>query len=1044
MIRTPLLTPGQARAVTALLDRVAAHDGVAPVDEAGRLQLRSATRTDGVLHLIVPGPDADHGPIAYASVLPDGTAQGAVDPAHRRAGHGTALLEAIREHRPDARFWAHGALEPALALLSGAGLVPARTLLTMRRDLAEEIAAPRPVPEGVEVGAFDAARDADAWVELNARAFADHPEQGSMTRADLEARMAEPWFDARGFHVARRDDRLLAFVWTKHEAGSPVGEIYVVATAPEAQGTGLASILLARALAGLRERGAHEAELYVEGSSTGAVRLYERMGFEVSGRDVQFSADERRARPEPGIASVPEPAATGRPEAPRAAQESRPVRSAPSSVDLPADRFLERELSWLAFNERVQELSADPATPLLERLRFAAIFASNLDEFFMVRVAGLKRRLETGLAVTGAAGIPPRKVLAAVRRRAHELQVRQGSIVVDQLLPLLEREADVRILHWGQLSEAERTELSRFFETDVYPVLTPLAVDPGHPFPYISGLSLNLAVQLRRAAEEHEGGQRDGHDGGHEDAKLRYARVKVPDALPRFVTVGPADGEAEGTRLIGLEDVIAANLDRLFPGMEIVAHHLFRVTRNSDVEIEEDDAENLLDALERELLRRRFGAPVRLELESGIDPEVRDWLVRELDVSAPEVFELPSPLDLRGLAQLADLDLPRLRFGAFVPSTNVQLKEVETASSPDVLGAMRKGDVLLHHPYDAFSTSVQAFLEQAAADPHVLAIKQTLYRTSGDSPIVDALIDAAEAGKQVLAIVEITARFDERNNISWARKLEQAGVHVVYGVPGLKTHAKLSMAVRQEEDGLRRYCHVGTGNYHPSTARFYEDLGLLTCDESVGQDLTRLFNQLSGYAPRTEFDRLLVAPRSVRTGLIELIEQEIEHHLAGREARIGLKCNSMVDEQIIDALYRASRAGVPVDIVVRGICALRPGVPGLSDTIRVRSILGRFLEHSRIFAFAGGGSPRVLIGSADMMHRNLDRRVEALVEITDPEHIRRLEGLIDLETDEATASWHLGPDGTWTRHATDATGEPLLDAQAELIARHQRLRKRRG
>ncbi|WP_460477149.1 RNA degradosome polyphosphate kinase [Brachybacterium huguangmaarense] len=722
-----------------------------------------------------------------------------------------------------------------------------------------------------------------------------------------------------------------------------------------------------------------------------------------------------------------------------ARERARDGAEARDDEELPADRFLERELSWLAFNERVLELCADPSTPLLERVRYASIFTSNLDEFFMVRVAGLKRRLEAGLAVTGPSGISPRQVLQHVRERAHELQVRLARIVEDELRPLLASAAGVRIVRMGELDADEQAELADYFASEVFPVLTPLAVDPAHPFPYISGLALNLAVQMRP----------EGADAA--DAKVRYARVKVPDALRRFVRVRDrepgADADAVGSedaavRFVGLEDVIAANLDQLFPGMEIVDHHLFRVTRNEDVEVEEDDAENLLHALEKELLRRRFGPPVRLELEEDIEPEVRDWLVRELGVSRAEVFELPGLLDLNGLGEIADLDAPTLHFPAFVPATNAQLKEVESASEPDVFAAMRKRDILLHHPYDSFSTSVQAFLEQAAADPDVLAIKQTLYRTSGDSPIVDALIDAAGAGKQVLALVEIKARFDEQNNISWARKLEAAGVHVVYGIVGLKTHCKLSMVVRREDTGLRRYCHVGTGNYHPRTARAYEDLGLLTCDEAVAGDMTRLFNQLSGYAPRTDFERFLVAPRSVRDGLVELIEAEIGHHRAGRPARVRLKCNSMVDEQIIDALYRASRAGVPVDVVVRGICALRPGVPGLSETIRVRSILGRFLEHSRIFAFENGGTPIVMIGSADMMHRNLDRRVEVLVELTAPGQIEYLRRLLDDEMDDATQSWHLDAEGRWERHAVDADGAPLRDVQAELIG--TRRRRRRG
>jgi polyphosphate kinase len=690
-----------------------------------------------------------------------------------------------------------------------------------------------------------------------------------------------------------------------------------------------------------------------------------------------------------------------------------------------SDRFLDRELSWLAFNERVLGLAQDPALPLLERTRFLAIFASNLDEFFMVRVAGLKRRIATGLAVTAASGLEPREVLDAISRRAHELQAAHATTYHDQVEPAL-LEAGIRLVHWGQLPAAEQERLHGFFRDHVFPVLTPLAVDPAHPFPYISGLSLNLAVILRNPATETQ----------------HFARVKVPPLLPRFIAV---DGdEPHRWRFVPLEDVIAAHLDQLFPGMQVLEHHTFRVTRNEDLEVEEDDAENLLQALEKELLRRRFGPPVRLEVAEDIDPDVRDLLIDELKVGRGEVYTLPEPLDLRGLNLIADLDLPELHYPTFVPKTHRRLAEVESAKPSDVFAAIRQRDILLHHPYDSFSTSVQAFLEQAADDPDVLAIKQTLYRTSGQSPIVDALIDAAEAGKQVLALVEIKARFDEQANISWARKLEQAGVHVVYGIVGLKTHAKLSLVVRQEGTGLVRYCHVGTGNYNPKTARLYEDIGLLTCDPHVGDDLSRLFNQLSGYAPKTAYRRLLVAPRSLRSGLIDRIEREITNHAEGLPAAIRMKVNSIVDEAIIDALYRASQAGVPVDVVVRGICAIRPGVVGISENIRVRSILGRFLEHSRIFWFGGGGEPVVYLGSADMMHRNLDRRVEALLRIKDPSHVAEMAELLELSMDPGTASWHLGPDGAWTRHFVGPDGEPLRDLQAYLIATRPRRRASRG
>jgi polyphosphate kinase len=719
------------------------------------------------------------------------------------------------------------------------------------------------------------------------------------------------------------------------------------------------------------------------------------------------------------------------------------AKPSPESPEpLPEDRFADRELSWLAFNERVLELAEDPHLPLLERVRFLAIFASNLDEFFMVRVAGLKRRIATGIAVTAASGLSPHEVLAGISKGAHELMSRHAEVFANDVQPALAAEG-ITIVHWQDLEPREQERLHKFFRKQIFPVLTPLAVDPAHPFPYISGLSLNLAVVVRNPLTDKE----------------HFARVKVPPLLPRFIAVDergrPSDPTASGssrrttpTSFVPLEEVIAQHLDHLFPGMEVVESHTFRVTRNEDVEVEEDDAENLLQAMEKELLRRRFGPPVRLELAETISPRIRDLLVRELGVEDDEVYELPAPLDLTGLNIIADIERANLHYPSFVPTTHRQLAEVESAKPTDAFAAIRRRDVLLHHPYDSFSTSVQTFLEQAAADPRVLAIKQTLYRTSGDSPIVDALIDAAEAGKQVLALVEIKARFDEQANISWARKLEEAGVHVVYGIVGLKTHAKLSLVVRQERDGLRRYCHVGTGNYHPKTARLYTDHGLLTCDPDVGQDLTRLFNQLSGYAPQSRFHRLLVAPRSVRAGLVERIDREAEAARAGHEAWIKMKVNSAVDEATIDALYRASQAGVKVDLVVRGICAVRPGVPGLSENIRVRSILGRFLEHSRIFAFANAAGPalgegpesgpEVFIGSADLMHRNLDRRVEALVRITDPGQIEELVGLVDRSMADETASWHLHPDGSWVRRAYDDDGRPLTDLQTELVRRHRR------
>ncbi|GAB3563104.1 RNA degradosome polyphosphate kinase [Spelaeicoccus albus] len=715
---------------------------------------------------------------------------------------------------------------------------------------------------------------------------------------------------------------------------------------------------------------------------------------------------------------------------PGTAKATAKKSSGKHKTPLPDDRYLDRELSWLAFNQRVLELAEDPDLFLLERAQFLSIFASNLDEFFMVRVAGLKRRIATGLAVPTITGVQPLEVLRMISERAHELTARHARVFADQVRPAMEREG-IYLVGWPDLTDAERSRLHKFFTNQVFPVLTPLAVDPAHPFPYISGLSLNLAVVLRNPTT----------------GKDVFARIKLPPLLPRFVNAAnladPLTATPESpARYVPLEDVIGEHLDQLFPGMEVVHSHTFRVTRNEDLEVEEDDTENLLQALEKELLRRRFGPAVRLEVAPDIHPTVLDLLVRELGVHNREVYELPAPLDLRGLSDLAAISRGDLHYPKAVPRMNRYLSEAESSNQADVFGAIRARDILLHHPYDSFSTSVQAFLEQAANDPQVLAIKQTLYRTSGDSPIVDALIDAAEAGKQVLAVVEIKARFDEQANISWARKLEQSGVHVVYGIVGLKTHSKLCLVVRQEVDGLRRYCHVGTGNYHPKTARLYEDFGLLTCNDQVGDDLTRLFNQLSGYAPSTTYHRLLVAPRSVRSGLLKLIKSEVEHFEAGRAARIRIKVNSIVDEQIIDALYRASMAGVPIELLVRGICALRPGVPGLSETIQVRSVVGRFLEHSRAFTFAGGGDPTVYIGSADMMHRNLDRRVESLVRLTSPEHIQEIEALFDLAFSEKTEAWLLDGDGAWTRNHLAEDGHALVNLQEELLRVHGKRRAR--
>ena len=694
------------------------------------------------------------------------------------------------------------------------------------------------------------------------------------------------------------------------------------------------------------------------------------------------------------------------------AKKPTPGTSPSSPDELPEGRYSDRELSWLAFNERVLDLARDTERiPLLERAKFLAIFSSNLDEFFMVRVAGLKRRIDAGVAVPSVAGMLPRELHDAILARTHDLVSEQSRVFAEEVRPGLVDEG-IETLRWAELSDDEKGRMRTLFSERIFPILTPLAVDPSHPFPYIRGLSINLAVMLANPITGAE----------------QFARVKVPSVLPRLVNLG------EG-RFLPLEEIISRHLDQLFTGMHVLQHTTFRVTRNEDLEVEEDDAENLLFALEKELLRRKVGRPpVRLEVQDDISAEMLELLTRELDIRDKEVFRLPAPLDLTGLFSLADVDRDDLSYPNFLPITHPHLAEVETARPADMFAAIRRRDVLVHHPYDSFATSVQRFIEQAAQDPQVLAIKQTLYRTSGDSPIIDALVDAAEAGKQVLAVVEIKARFDEQANITWARLLERAGVHVVYGMVGLKTHCKLAMVIRDEGEGLRRYAHIGTGNYNPKTARQYEDLGLLTSNPIITEDVARLFNHLSGMTAEKRYRRLLVAPESIRSGIIDAIEREIDNKKAGLPAGVRIKVNSIVDERVIDALYRASRAGVPVDLWVRGICSIRPGVPGLSENIRVISILGRFLEHSRIFWFANGGRPMVAIGSADLMHRNLDRRVEALVGLSNKQHVAEVEEMFDMAFDPGTVSWHL-QDRTWTEVSRGPDDIPLTDLQEELIRR---------
>jgi len=701
----------------------------------------------------------------------------------------------------------------------------------------------------------------------------------------------------------------------------------------------------------------------------------------------------------------------------------------PRESDLPDDRFINRERSWLDFNARVLALAEDTDAPLLERAKFLAIFTTNLDEFYMVRVAGLMRREAAGLSALSADGLSAREQLEVISRRVAELTERQSACFSDSVLPAL-REASITIQLWRDLSEAQRERLHGYFHDAIFPVLTPLAVDPAHPFPYISGLSLNFAVTVREPGT-------DTH---------RFARVKVPQNVPRLVRVDPDPEQAAANgrptaSFIPLEEVIAAHLDQLFPGMDVVSAYLFRVTRNADLEVEEDEAEDLLQALERELARRRFGPAVRLEVAHDIDPELLALLARELEVTPRETHRVRGLLDLSVLWALYDLDRPDLKDAPRIAVTHPRLL-ADDGEPADFFPVLREGDVLVHHPYDSFTTSVQRFIEQAAADPNVLAIKQTLYRTSGDSPIVEALIAAAEAGKQVVVLVEIKARFDESANIRWARELERAGCHVVYGLIGLKTHCKICLVVRQEPGGLRRYCHVGTGNYNPKTARLYEDLGLLTADEAVGADLTDLFNVLTGYSRQTEYRSLLVAPQHMRDGIIARIEDEATAAREGRGGGIRLKVNSLVDEQVIDALYRASMAGVPVKCLVRGICALRPGVAGLSETVHVRSILGRFLEHSRVLEFASTGE--YWIGSADMMHRNLDRRIEALVRVSSEASRARLRAILDQAFSDGIRAWVLRPDGAWEHVVTSPTGEAGIDYQNDMLARSVARRRERG
>ena len=682
-----------------------------------------------------------------------------------------------------------------------------------------------------------------------------------------------------------------------------------------------------------------------------------------------------------------------------------------------AANYQDRELTWLDFDTRVLELTEDPTIPLLERVRFLAIFSSNLDEFFMVRVASLKAKIERGVTAPNSAGYTPKELLKIVLERTQELVKIQAERFRDVIVPEL-AEHGIEFLKIDQLSQDERDHLKEYYNNRIFPVLTPLVVDPSHPFPYISGLSLSIGINIEST----------------DDYDISFARVKVPSNLPRFIRTS----DTTKIRFVLIDELIAEHLSELFPGVTLKDHFFFRVTRNQDLDLDEDETEDILETMEKELTRRRFGPPVRLEVDKVIHTQVLNELMDELEIEPQDVIKYDSPLDLRSLNQIADLDFPELKYKPFRSETAPELRDVDPDSTDSYFAALRKGEILLHHPYQSFTTSVVKFLENAARDPHVLAIKQTLYRTSGDSPIVEALIEAAEAGKQVLAVIEIRARFDEMANVRWARKLEEVGVHVVYGLMGLKTHAKLSLVVRDEGDVLRRYCHVGTGNYNPKTARFYDDLGLLSSDPVLGEDLSRLFNELSGHSTKHDYSRLLVAPHSLRKGLLMRIKRETKNHLDGKPSWIRLKLNSLLDEEIVAAIYEAADAGVKVEIIVRGICSLQLNTQARRENIKVRSILGRFLEHSRIYYFRNDGAEDYFIGSADMMQRNLDRRVESLVRIDSEKHKERLKGILDDSVSDQYSTWKLTDDNQWSRHITDSEGKYLVNFQDHFIDKHNR------
>jgi polyphosphate kinase len=697
-------------------------------------------------------------------------------------------------------------------------------------------------------------------------------------------------------------------------------------------------------------------------------------------------------------------------------EQLRPANGAVSDA-IPLDDpslLINRETSWLEFNDRVLEEALDERNPLLERLKFIAIYTTNLDEFFMIRVAGLKQQIDAEIHWRSDDGLLPQEQLQAVAAHLHPSLDRMSSCLHQVLLPALERNG-IRILSYEQLDTDTRRVMRRYFDERVFPVLTPLAIDAGHPFPFISNLSLSLAVELEEQTK---------------DGPVSYiARVKLPPSLPRFV---PIEKAPAGQRwFLLLEDLIAHNLKALFPGMTIVASYAFRVTRDADIDLQEDEADDLLRAIESELRKRRVGEPVRLETEVGMPEGLRTMFRTALALEEIDCYEIDGMLGANDLLAIAAIDEPALHDPPFTPAIPKRL-----IGATDLFAVIREGDVVLHHPYESFDPVVQ-FVRQAAEDPDVLAIKQTLYRTSGNSPVIAALIDAAENSKQVATLIELKARFDEENNIHWARNLERVGAHVIYGLPGLKTHAKVTLIVRNEPEGIRRYMHFGTGNYNDKTARIYTDLSLFTCRADLGADATQLFNSLTGFSKADIYEQLLVAPVGLRSGILELIDRETDHALAGRPCGIKVKLNAISDAGIVRALYRASRAGVPIDLVVRGVCVLRPGVPGVSETIHVRSIVGRFLEHSRIFRFVNGGDQEVYIGSADWMGRNLDRRVETVVPVLDPALQDMIcDDILEILLADNVKSRVLKADGSYERRGVLAN-ETRIDAQQIFLKRYQ-------